>query len=203
MHPSCPLVGVLIKWQEEAKPPCQSSQARVDKVERTGRVKKGGVECLLKRQGGWGQREEWVRFPFSCRGVDIPDWCGRLVGSAVAGTRQGVAWYGYCLISQRMSELEIMSESHESACVFSIITSKQWWKTDSFIAAWRVVNAYLTKLSHIRDSVFKCFPIRDRRLCAHSLYPLNLNVTICSEALITQQLKSFKRLNRSSTTLKT
>jgi len=112
MHPSCPITSALIsgkltlRWQEEAEPPCQSSQTRVDKVERTERVRRGGVELLLERQGGLGRREEWVRFSYSCRGVDIPDWGSRI---GRGWDEAGVAWFNFCLISQRMLELEIMS----------------------------------------------------------------------------------------------
>lgn len=75
MHPSCPFRGELIRGKptlrrkEEEEPTCQSSQTRADEVERTGRLRKGGVAPLLKWQGGRGPREKWVRFPDSCHCV--------------------------------------------------------------------------------------------------------------------------------------
>lgn len=44
----------------------------------------------------------------------------------------------------RMTPVEIMSEGHESARVYSIITGEQCWETDSFTVPRCVKNVCLT-----------------------------------------------------------
>ena len=107
------------------------------------------MESLWKRQGGRGQKEKWVRLSHSCQGVDIPDWCSRLVGSAKAGTRCGnstvIVWFAKQLKNDGVRNN--MPMSHETACV---LMCYNWRETEihQFDTTESLRRVYLNAFPH-------------------------------------------------------
>lgn len=107
-----------LKWQEEAVAPCQNSPI-------SGQGERGRM-CRDKKDRDRKRNES--ESPTAVRVWTFPT---DTVGSAMAGTRRGVSWYGYCWTSWPAKNVTVgNNESHGSACAFR--TREQWWKNDQF-----------------------------------------------------------------------